>query len=231
MENRTDKTTPANKHTNLKNKDIMKPTKLMILLLVIFFTSAYSAKGQKQKDMCDSIPVFFDEIKVATEKKITLWNKNLYSPILLVDKRTRQVYANEPDTVGILTPCRSIYSGVLPDEINIANTAISWGGKNWAMVMLPLPQDKHARIDLLAHELFHVAQRSMELVVGHNPGNDHLDQKDGRIYIRLELEALKKALQLSSDNEKVQQLKNALIFRKYRNLLFPDSPDFVTLFL
>jgi hypothetical protein len=52
------------------------------------------------------------------------------------------------------------------------------------------------------------------------PDNNHLDQKDGRIYLRLELEALKKAIQSVTDTGRRSHTRDALIFRSYRHQLF-----------
>src|SRR5699024_5393947 len=128
-------------------------------------------------------------------------------------------------TAGIFKPDRSIYSGILPENMNIANTALEWSGKRWAMVMLPLPDNRQARINLLAHELFHRAQSSLRLPVQKAPNNNHLGQKKGRIYLRLELEALKKVVQPSSEKEKHRHLTHALIFREYRHSLYEGSVE------
>lgn len=188
----------------------------------VFFLLVQSISGQNQQSLQNNIPVFLNEIKVATKKNYDLWNQNLYGPILLVDPKTRQVFANESDTSNILEPDGKIYSGVLPDNLNIANTSIDWGGKRWAMIMLPLPKNKYDRINLLAHELFHRAQPSLGFVL-YNPENNHLNQKDGRVYLRLELEALRKAVQSSSEKELRQRLTDALTFRKYRHTLYAGS--------
>lgn len=180
------------------------------------------ATGQKTETLQDSIPVFFNEIKSATKKNTSLWNKDLYGAMLLVDPQTRKVFANEPDTANILKSIGNLYSGILPDNINIANTSINWSGKRWAMIMLPLPQNKQERINLLAHELFHSAQPSLGFALN-NTENNHLDQRDGRIYLRLELEALQKAIQSSSEKELLQHLTNALTFRKYRYRLYDGA--------
>lgn len=192
------------------------------VLITILFLFAQRVTGQKQQTFHDSIPVFFSEIEAATKKNTDLWNKDLYGAMLLVDPQTRQLFANEGDTAGILKPNGNSYSGILPDNINIANTSINWNGKRWAMIMLPLPQNKQDRINLLAHELFHSAQPSLGFALT-NSENNHLDQRDGRIYLRLELEALKKAIQSSSENELLRHLTNALTFRKYRYTFYDGS--------
>lgn len=193
-----------------------------IFSIILLFLFAQNLTAQKTQTLPSEIPVFFSEIKEATAQNIGLWNKNLYGSILLVDPKTRQLFANEPDTAGILKHDGNIYTGILPNKINIANTSINWGGKRWAMIMLPLPQNKQDRINLLAHELFHSAQPSLGFTLN-NPENNHLDQKDGRIYLRLELEALQKAIQSTSEKELQQHLANALIFRKYRYTLYNGS--------
>ncbi|WP_292010121.1 hypothetical protein [Chryseobacterium sp.] len=192
------------------------------ILTGVFFLSIQSLMGQKQSISQDSISLFFSEIKEASNRNIQLWNKNLYGPILLIDPETRKFFANEPDAEGTLEPHGNFYSGVFPDNINIANTAIDWKGKSWAMIMLPLPKNKEDRINLLAHESFHSIQPSLGFVFS-NSDNNHLDQKGGRIYLRLELEALKKAVQASSEKELHQHLTNAFTFRKYRHSLYGNS--------
>jgi hypothetical protein len=195
----------------------MKKTFIYIAL----FLFRQVAFGQNNMTLIDTIKSYFDEIKVATKKRNQIWRIDLYGPILLINPDTRQLYANYPDSAGILTDGGKIYSGILPNEINIANTAINWSGRRWAMIMLPLPINKQVRINLLAHELFHVSQPLLGFQL-FNTNNNHLDQKDGRVYLRLELEALKKSIQTANKIEQKAHLTNALTFRKYRYLSRPD---------
>jgi len=132
------------------------------------------------------------------------------------------VHASVIDSAGKLKPNHGIYIGSLDPKTNIANTSAYWNGTHWAMVMLPLPGNKQERIDLLAHELFHRAQPSL----GFNlltTDNNHLEEKNGRIYLRLELQALKKALQSKDEKEMKFHLTNAFAFRKKRYQLFPGA--------
>jgi hypothetical protein len=197
----------------------MKKTVIILSVLVIIIQGCQTTKKQSTYD---NIPSYFSEIEAATKENINLWDKDLYGAMLFIDPQTMNVFANEPDSVGILKQNGTIYSGILPDDVSFANTAINWNGKSWAMIMLPLPQNKQERINLLAHELFHKAQSSLAFSLN-NVENNHLEEKDGRIYLRLELEALIKAIQTSSEIELQQHLTNALTFRKFRNLLYPGS--------
>ncbi len=167
----------------------------------------------------DSISLYFSEVREATKQHADLWDKDIYGPLLIVDPETRQVYANVADKAGILKPEEGVFSGILPVEITIANTDTPWNGVHWAMVKLPLPLQKHDRVDLMTHELFHVAQSSLGFEFLRDE-NVHLDDKEGRIFLRLEIAALREALQARRLPQAEEHLRNALIFRKYRHLLF-----------
>lgn len=186
------------------------------------FLSIYTVSGQAASSMPDSIERYFDEIKTATATFTGLWNKNLYGPILLVNPATRRLFSNVPDSSGLLKLTGSVYSCILPENVNIANTSSHWNGRDWAMIKLPLPFNKEDRINLMAHELFHVSQPSLGFRLN-NVANNHLDQKDGRIYLRLELEALKKAIQCTSSAERKKCLTDAFTFRMFRYSLYPGA--------
>ncbi|MGH1516624.1 hypothetical protein [Chryseobacterium sp. JK1] len=195
-----------------------------IIIIALLFLGIESIKAQERRRLKDSISIFFDDIKTASKKNIRLWNKDLYGPMMIVNPKTREIFANESDTANTLKLNGGIYSGALPARINIANTAINWNGKRWAMIMLPLPEQKQNRINLLAHESFHRIQPSLGFTLN-NTENNHLDQKNGRIYLRLELEALKKAIQARSRGDQQQYLTDALTFRKYRHALYSNSAE------
>lgn len=189
----------------------------VITLLIILSASIAATQTRK-----DSSITYFQEIKQATTQHQHLWNKNLYGPILLVDPKTREIITNSQDSAGTLTPYKTAFTSTLPDKVNISNTSIQWNGQHWAMIMLPLPKNKKDRINLMAHELFHRAQSSLGFKA-HNPDNPHLDEKDARIYLRLELESLKKAISAPSKSAIKTHITNALAFRKYRYLLYPAA--------
>ena len=49
----------------------------------------------------------------------------------------------------------------------------------WAMVLLPLPDDEFSRVRLLAHESFHRVQAGLNLNAS-DAANGHLDTEAGR---------------------------------------------------
>lgn len=170
----------------------------------------------------DSISLCFRQVAEATLKHKALWDKDIYGPIMFVDPVTREIYTNRPDEGRSLLPHGSIYRGILPKDVILSNTDVEWGGMHWAMIMLPLPENRFDRIDLITHELFHVAQPALGFRTRREE-NIHLDQKDGRLYLRLELAALEAALKSGRINRALEHLRNALIFRKFRHTLYRGS--------
>ena len=74
----------------------------------------------------------------------------------------------------------------------------------------------------MIHELWHVKQEKF----GHPAAcyfcNSHLDERDGRIWIQMELKALAKAILEKEETMRSTYLKDALTFRYKRRSLFPD---------
>ena len=170
----------------------------------------------------EAFATYFAELKAAEERSQDLWDMDMYGPLLLVNPSTREVFANYPDAGGALQRDGGVYHGTLPVYINIYNTIANWNGRDWAMVMLPLPANRQDRINLMAHELFHVAQSSFGFR-GYSPDNSQLDDKNGRILMRLEVEALRKALESTSAYDMKKRLTDAMTFRQYRYVLFPQA--------
>jgi len=191
--------------------------KLIGIWLMSLFVEAISAHSSQLP--ADSISLYFLQVEEATSRHIGLWDKNIYGPLLIIDPDSREVYANVPDREGHLTLNEGIYRGILPKEVTIANTDFEWSGIHWAMVKMPLSRVRADRIDLFTHELFHVAQASLGFHF-QREDNIHLDRREGRIYLRLELAALREALRAQRFTSAEEHLRNALIFRKYRHQLY-----------
>ncbi|MDP2886319.1 MAG: hypothetical protein Q8P51_14990 [Ignavibacteria bacterium] len=178
--------------------------------------------GNKTAAFQDTIAAYFNEIRIATAEYKDLWNYDLDGPVLLVQPVTRELYANVADSAGVLKGNGTIYRGILPKEVNIANTSVRWNGVEWAMIMLPLPANKNERACLVTHELFHRAQPALGFKL-YNTANSHLDQQEGRILLRLELEALKAAVLAESSTARRSHLRNAFTMREYRRSLFAGA--------
>ncbi len=196
--------------------------RITILLLIGFFTM-YSSRSSDTKTgrYYDTYVQIFNRIdSLLQNDNGRFWDYPLYGPIMFVNPDTRAFIANQNDISKSFLKVDDLYTGTLPPETIIANTALDWGGKKWAMVLLPLPSEYHAQNNLIIHELFHRIQSDIGFdgLVEHT--NEHLDAYKGRLLLRLELQALYTALQ-SSEEEKINtHICNALWFRRYRQ----DSP-------
>ncbi len=73
----------------------------------------------------------------------------------------------------------------------------------------------------MMHELFHRVQDELGFPAA-NPANAHLDEMAGRLWLRLELEALRAALG-SEGEEQTGHIRNALVFRARRHGLFDGA--------
>ncbi len=150
-----------------------------------------------------------------------LWGIPLYGPMLLVHGETREIVANRVDTKGRLKQEGEVWIGTLPASEIMANMATNWSGGRWTMLIWPLPEDEDRRATLMVHELFHRVQDDLDLPAA-NPSNAHLDEMAGRLWLRLELEALRAALG-SEAQDQAEDVRSALIFRARRHWLFDSA--------
>jgi len=159
--------------------------------------------------------------RVCEHDGILLWHKSLCGLMVLVDSSTRAAIANRPDPDNRFRKSGDIFVGEFPEQFTPSNTAIQWKGQEWATVILPLPVDPFRRLALLAHESFHRIQPGLRLGASDAP-NAHLDTEAGRVWLRLELRALTRALR-SEGTAGRQGAADAMLFRIYRHRLFPGS--------
>ena len=198
---------------------------MLVLLTVLVFSSCGGSQpkpehpGSEETFSSDleKIESCFAEVKMILAKdQGSFWNRDLYGPLLFVNPENRVFYSNENNLNEDFQKAGSIYTGTLPEKYNIANTAFDWNGKRWSMVMLPLPEKSADRNNLVIHELFHAIQPAIGFASLSEKNNSHLDTEEGRLFLKLELEALKKALSTAINQEQVSHLENALVFRLMR---------------
>lgn len=150
-----------------------------------------------------------------------IWPAELCGPLVLVHPETRLAVANQPDPDERFHSRDGMFVGEWPADMGVANTAMDWGGTMWAVVMLPLPEDAFTRLQLLAHESFHRIQPELGFEIS-DPMASHLDEEEGRVWLRLEIRALARAV-ATEDPEAREAVRDALLFRRIRNATFPGS--------
>ncbi len=188
---------------------------LSLLNLIVACTSS-SEPQAKEENKYQSFAKTFQEIDQILDKDNgKFWNHSLKGPMLLVDPESREIITNHNNKAGEFKPVDGVYISTLPEEMNIANTALNWNGERWTMLMLPLPTAEKARNNLLIHELFHRIQPQIGFANLSEQSNAHLDTYRGRLLLKLELEALVDAI-FETGEERKSHLANAFQFRNER---------------
>lgn len=207
----------------------MPPAKIILVCILACTILVKPALPAFNDEVAPPIPLetargYFAEAKSICEAdRGQLWGLSLCGPLMFVDQKSRYIVANQADAKGVLKPEGAVYTGILPADKNISNTAMDWSGIHWTQVAWPLPEEIRARDTLMAHEFFHRIQGQLGLPQLDGGDNRHLDTLDGRYFLQLEWRALMRALRASSTVERKDAIADALIFRMQRYKLFPDA--------
>ena len=177
----------------------------------------------QELDTAGALSALRDAKTACTSDAGALWGRSLCGPIVLVDRQTRLVIANDTVAGKHFLRLGDAYVTTLPPNQFVANTSFDWGGRTWTMVALPLPSDRYARTDLLMHEVFHREQSALGLRQI-DALNNQLDMRAGRTWLRLEYRAFAKALESLPDRTAARHhAESALIFRAERRAIYPGS--------
>lgn len=111
---------------NFVFKTVMKSFPVFILFIHISFILT----GQEYPIDLEETGNYFKEIRsICDADNGELWGKNLWGPILLIDRDTRFLVANEPDHEGLLEKTGNVYTGYFPKSKVVANSTTDFGGK------------------------------------------------------------------------------------------------------
>lgn len=187
--------------------------------LVTLLFLAIPGQAVSQPTAADAQRAFLAARTVTEADGGSLWGIRLDGPVLLADPDTRVTYSSRPFDDFVREG--DIWRGTLPDSIGVANTAFGRGDNRWTMLRWPIPEEPVALRRLVAHELWHGVQHRLGFPTT-GPANAHLDSRDGRYWLRLEMRALARAL---GDPENPEYVGDALTFRFRRHELFPDAAN------
>lgn len=192
------------------------------LLLLLSLSISDTLFSQSTDSMAAMAGEYFKEAKAISEfDNGRLWGQRLYGPMIFVNRKTKEAIANEQDSANTFNRMGDVFVGKVPASFPVSNTALFWGGKVWTVVMWPLPKDKFNRAELMMHESFHRLQKILGLP-DFNTNAPHLDKFEGRLLLKLELEALRKVISAYPNFSK-NDLQNALFLRQYRYQKFPGA--------
>jgi hypothetical protein len=191
----------------------------LCLFLAVAATPAEAARAQA--DTSGAGAALHDYLAACAADGGRLWGRTLCGPLILVDPAARTSIATEQPPAGEFQPAGGVWRGTIPPGIPTANFSLSWAGRQWAMVLLPLPEDRYVRLQLLLHESFHRIQGDLGLRV-RDALNPHLDERDGRYWLRLELHAMAAALR-ARGSARTAAARDALLFRQMRQREYPGA--------
>ena len=194
--------------------------KKWIYLLIILITFSCKEKVKETYMTPEKALHYFSKIREVCDRDGgKLWGKNLFAPVMFVDRTTRKVVASHPDSEGLLKFKEGVYTGFYPTENIILITVVEFGGTLYGLVPLPQEEDEYRIVSRAIHSLFHVYQKS----IGIDPASFNavnMDEKDARIWIKLEWRALRKALNTTGE-EQLPAIRDALIFRGANRETYP----------
>lgn len=152
-----------------------------------------------------------------------LWGENLWTDNIVFLDPDNTIYAVRPLPGTSLTE-EGLYTRKVEDRVfSQTNSVQRYDGESYATILTSYLGDSSATI---IHELFHVLHGKHKTLLG-DPVN-YLDNADARELLRLEYQALRRALQAASANKKTlveQCLYDALMFRKSRQATYAASLD------
>ena len=211
------------------------PVITVVLALLLPVWTAQSHPAQEDPERLAAAAEAFAEARAACEADGgALWGRPLWGQFMLVDPATRRFVASEAieeagdgaagATTAVTTSDQIVHVGTLPESFSVANTAADYAGRRWAMALWPLAGTPEARRQLLCHELWHRVQDDLGLNLEHAPC-EHLDEEQGRLWLRLEMRALAAALRAGDDGQRARAVADALAFRARRGAAFEGGAE------
>lgn len=183
----------------------------MKLSLYILFITCMLQNNLHAQINQDSARQYFKEAReLCVKDNGKLWGISICGPMVIYDMASKTIATSEPEP-----------NEKRPAILGVVNAPIQWGGKSWAAyiwndVATKTPRD---RKELMLHELFHGVQSQLGLVTATGTP-EHLDEVQGRYWMRLEWRALASALRSTGKNRRIA-LSDALAFRQERQKLYP----------
>lgn len=185
--------------------------KWLFFLIALFLAGCRQEKTSTYFTPEKALQYFKGIREICDRDNGALWGKNLYGPIMFVDRSNRRIVANMPDKDGLLKGKDGIFTGLYPKELLISNTPLNYGGTLFAMTPLPGEENDFRIKSQAVHSLFHRFQMiSGTSSFGYNTNN--MDEPEARLWIKLEWRALRKALTTEGEEQKLA-IRDALIFR------------------
>lgn len=158
---------------------------------------------------------YFQEAQALCERDGgKLWGVSICAPMVIYDRATQTIATSRPQPAAPLPPL-----------LGFVNAPLKWGDTTWAAFVWEYFAGRPARrrMELFLHEMFHGVQGQLGVAAPFLV-SEHLDQMEGRYWLRLEWRALDRALATSGDERKAA-VRDALAFRQARRARYPDGAE------
>jgi hypothetical protein len=158
---------------------------------------------------------YFQEAQALCERDGgKLWGVSICAPMVIYDRATQTIATSRPQPAG-----------PLPPPMGFVNAPLKWGDTTWAAFVWEYfaGRPPRRRKELFLHEMFHGVQAGLG-VAAPFLASEHLDNVEGRYWLRLEWHALDRALGTSGEQRR-SAVRDALAFRHARRLLFPAGAE------
>jgi len=151
------------------------------------------------------------------------WGKAWSSQVMVVDSATRYGASPTSPGSGLFSPTSSIWVGRIPSGPNLQEPLMRWAGQTWCLVAYPLPKNPQEAAQKIFAALWNGKASEMGFPLTNHP-NKHLNTLEGRIWLRMELQALSKALNTTGIPQR-GAVADALAFRRFRRDLTPGAAN------
>jgi hypothetical protein len=194
--------------------------KKWIFFLPVLMLLSCKGKNTETYFTLDKASQYFKNIEEICDRDSgKLWGKNLFGPIMFVDRTSRRIVANQQDKDGLLKEKDGVYTGLYPKELIVNNAPVKFGGTQYAMAPLPAEEDEYRIKTRAIHGLFHKFRENGGILTSTFNANN-MDEKEARLWIKLEWKALRKALNTDGEDRQLA-IRDALIFRGSNRELYP----------
>ncbi len=144
---------------------------LLLPLCLLFFSC--KEKTTETYFTSEKATQYFREVKeICDRDNGKLWGRNLYGPLMFIDRVTRKITANQSDNEGLLKLKDGVYTGLYPKEQIINNSQVNFGGTRFATALLPNAEDSYRIRTRAIRGLFHSFQEAegiFAFILQYNP--------------------------------------------------------------
>lgn len=191
----------------------MKQLSTTIALLLA--CTVYSQQQPCEKTIKESLQQAAEVLNQDDSRK--LWNVALNAPIIIIDHMENKMYFTAIDNGKVADFREEQWN----DKVPLANSFFEYNGKRYVTIIHAALTNTscEGRINLLAHEIFHLHQDSLGIGNAIST-NYHMDEAKGRALLQIEMNALQQAL-----DGNMPSLHDALYIRAYRQKAYPNNNE------